>query len=147
MEDNKVVTQANENEIVLDALEAIPVRDQKSNKIIGVIHFDPSDADMPKRIQKVIEWFNTVNVPEEEDSTEAFYRLSDELKQKVNEALNSDDAADVLFYSNPFSPTADGSFFAEKVLNAIAKLIQNKTGERMKKVNRRLKQYTKKYHS
>lgn len=146
MEDNKVVTQANENEIVLDALESYVVKD-KSGKVLGEFHFDPSDADMPKRIQKVIEWFETVTVPEEEDSTEAFYKLSDELKQKINEALNSDDAADALFYSNPFSPTADGSFLAEKVLNAIASVIQSKTGERMKKVNRRLKQYTKKYHS
>lgn len=83
MEDNKVVTQANENEIVLDALESYVVKD-KSGKVLGEFHFDPSDADMPKRIQKVIAWFETVTVPEEEDSTEAFYKLSDELKQKIN---------------------------------------------------------------
>ena len=140
------IKKASGNEIVLDAFESFAIRDKNSGKIISSCTFNPSDVDLPRRMRKLMDWLNTVKIPEGDNVLDEMYAVTDELKRRVNEALASDDAADALFYANPFSPTKDGQLVAEQVLNAVAKVIEERTGERIKKVNRRLKTYTSKYH-
>lgn len=132
------------NDIIIDARETFNVKD-KSGNLLGRFSFDPSDIDLPRRFEKVMNYFSNLEIPQNDDLSK-LYEATDEFKRQINEALNSEDAADALFCSNPFSPMNDGSLLAEKVLNAVAGIIEAKTNARIQKVNKRYMEYTKKYH-
>lgn len=135
----------NGNDIILDARETFNVKD-KDGKLFGTFSFDPSDIDLPRRINALVKYYEELQIPEMSEDMDAFYAVTDEFKQKINEALKSEGAADALFFSNPFTPMQDGSLLAEKALNAIATVIEAKSKARVNKASKRLKQYTAKYH-
>lgn len=127
-------------ELVLETRDWIEIKDPKGN-VTGGFYWNPSDLDIVKRCEEVIDAFEKMEVRGE--STEDFFRVSDEVKKQFEYMLNTD--VEALFPVNPLSPRADGLLYAEYLLDVIVKFIESELDVRMKKATARMKKYTDKY--
>ena len=130
-------------QIKLESLEWIEIVDADNN-VTGSFLWNPADLDIVKRCEKVLESFEHMEIPKEEDE-QMIFALSDEIKRQFDYLLNSN-ASETLFEKcNPFSPRPDGALYAEYVLDVLVKFIETELDVRMKKTTSRIKKYTAKY--
>lgn len=130
-------------QITLDAREWIEIVNSQG-ELTGGFWWNPSDLDIAKRCEKVMEFFENVKISGN-GGTEKLYELSDEIKEQFDYLL-SPGASDELFkYSNPLSPRSDGALYAEYVLDILVKYIESELNVRMGKTNARIQKYTDKY--
>ncbi|MCC3388157.1 hypothetical protein [Enterocloster citroniae] len=111
-------------------------------EVTGGFWWNPSDLDIAKRCENVLNYFNDIDVDKEAD----FFAISDEIKKQFNYLLGSDNASEELFkHCNPLSPRSDGTFHMEYVLDTLVKFIESEMKTRIKKSEARIKKYTEKY--
>lgn len=131
-------------QIKIDDREWIEIINSRK-EVTGGFYWNPSDLDIVKRCEKVMDFFGSINLPEGEDETGKLFALSDEIKSQFD-YLISPGASDTLFkYANPLSPREDGSLYAEYVLERIVAFIESELNVRMKKTTAKIEQYTKGY--
>lgn len=131
-------------QIKIDSREWIEIVNS-NGEVDGGFYWNPSDLDIVKRCEKVMDFFEHLEAPEKDDKTDALFLLSDTIKQQF-EYLISPGASDTLFkYANPLSPREDGSFYAEYVLGQIVEFIQSELNVRIQKATSKIDQYTKDY--
>ena len=112
---------------------------------IGEFRFNPSDIDIIKRYEKVVECLDSMKISENPDIDEVF-SYTDKIKEQFDYLLNYK-ASDVLFAKcNPLTPLANGDFYCESVLNGIGNLIENVTNQRVEKKKAKVRKATAKYH-
>lgn len=130
---------------VSTACVTVPIYDLDSegNEIkIGAFRFNPSDLDIAKRYDQVIEKLNNMEISEDIDKV---LELSDEIKTQIDYLLGFKVSDDIFAHCNPFSPTANGDLFIEVVLDGIANIVESETKQRIEKKQARIKKATKKY--
>lgn len=111
-------------------------------EVTGGFCWNPSDLDIAKRCENVLNYFNSLEVEKEAN----FFAISDEIKKQFDYLLGSDSASEELFkHCNPLSPRLDGTFYAEYVLDTLVKFIESEMKTRIKKSESRIKKYTEKY--
>lgn len=110
-------------------------------QVTGGFWWNPSDLDIVKRCEKVIEYFNGMNVEEGTD----IFAISEAIKKQFDYLLGSNASKELFKNCNPLSPMPDGTFFAEYVLDVLVKFIESEMGTRMKQSAARIKKYTEKY--
>lgn len=110
-------------------------------QVTGGFWWNPSDLDIVKRCEKVIEYFNGMNVEEGTD----IFAVSEAIKKQFDYLLGSNASKELFKNCNPLSPMTDGIFFAEYVLDVLVKFIESEMGTRMKQSAARIKKYTEKY--
>lgn len=117
--------------------------DSKSGETIGMFPIRPSDLDIAKRYDEVVEYFNKLQVDEKDK--DALENLGKEFKEKFDYLLKSDSSClfDLL---NPFSPLSNGKMYIESALETISAVIEKEIDVRTKKLTVRMNKYTKKYH-
>ncbi len=116
-----------------------------SGEVTGGFYWNPSDLDIVKRCEKVMDFFDGMEVPKKESEADTLFALSDAIKEQFD-YLISPGASETLFkYANPLSPREDGSLYAEYVLGQIITFIESELNVRMKKTTAKIEQYTKDY--
>lgn len=142
MSDKYIKNQS--NDIVIDDGSKVYNIKNKQGKMLGRFEFRPSDTNIVKRYEKVVDFFNSFKLPE--DTNESMETAEKELKEKMSYLIGAD--ADESFFSimGPFSALASGELFIENVLGAIANVIEREMSVRTKRVQRRMNKYVAKYH-
>lgn len=142
MSDKYIKNQS--NDIVIDDGSKVYNIKNKQGKMLGRFEFRPSDTNIVKRYEEVVDFFNSFKLPE--DTNESMETAEKELKEKMSYLIGAD--ADESFFSimGPFSALASGELFIENVLGAIANVIEREMSVRTKRVQRRMNKYVAKYH-
>ena len=143
MSDKLVKPQQQNNVIVVDdGSKAYDIVNKRGKKL-GVFEFRPSDTNIVKRYEEVVDFFNNFQVPE--DTEQAIQAAEKELTDKMSYLIGGD--AEEAFFSimGPFSALASGELFVENVLGAISKVIEKEMSVRTKQVQRRMNKYVAKY--
>lgn len=132
-------------QIILEDREWIEIANS-NGEVTGGFYWNPSDLDIVKRCEKIIDFFEHLEAPKKEDKTDALFSLSDAIKNQFD-YLISPGASETLFkYVNPLSPREDGSLYAEYVLSQIVSFIESELNVRMKITTAKIEQYTKDYN-
>lgn len=126
-------------QIHLDTRELIEIVDSNGN-VTGHFRWNPSDLDIVKRFDSVVNFFNSMQVNENNAD-----EISEAIKNQANYLLDSPDAAEELFHCNPLTPRSDGTYYFEYVFNTLAEFVKSELNVRVPKVTSRMKKYTAKY--
>ena len=123
----------------------------QDDKLLGSFSFNPSDTNIIHRHAEVVEALEKLelDISAKKDETsldEAFKAVEAVVYEKINYLLNADVAENFFSIMGPFSPLASGQYFIESVIDAIGQAISAETGERVKKINSKIKKHTSKYH-
>ena len=141
---NKLVKPQHQNNVIVvdDGSKAYDIVNKRGKKL-GVFEFRPSDTNIVKRYEEVVDFFNNFQVPE--DTEQAIQAAEKELTDKMSYLIGGD--AEEAFFSimGPFSALASGELFVENVLGAISKVIEKEMSVRTKQVQRRMNKYVAKY--
>lgn len=132
------------NDIVIDDGSKVYNIKNKQGKMLGRFEFRPSDTNIVKRYEEVVDFFNNFTVPE--DTDRAIQTAEKEMTEKMSYLIGGDAGEAFFTIMGPFSALASGELFIENVLNAIAKVIEKELSVRTKKVQRRMNKYVAKYH-
>lgn len=129
-----------------DSLKTYDIVNQ-NNKLLGQFSFNPSDTNIVKRYKEVVEHLDKLEFATDEDTAKSLKNIEDAICKEINYLLASDDAAEAFFsIMGALSPLESGKFYVETVLEAIGQAIQAETGERVKKINSKIKKHTSKYY-
>lgn len=123
----------------------------QNDKVLGQFSFNPSDTDIVKRYNKAVENFQTVfeeigKVQDESNIEEVINKLDEKTYEFIDSIFNAEVSQNFFSIMGPFSPLASGQLFVESVIDAIGQAIQAETGERVKKINKKIQKHTSKYH-
>ena len=132
------------NEIIIDDGSKVYNIKNKQGKMLGRFEFRPSDTNIVKRYEEVVDFFNNFTVPE--DTDQAIQTAEKEMTDKMSYLIGGDAGEAFFTIMGPFSALASGELFVENVLGAIAKVIEKELSVRTKKVQRRMNKYVAKYH-
>ena len=132
-----------------NGLKTYDIADQDDN-IVGSFSFNPSDTGIVKRYNAAIEKFQTVfdeiKGMDNPDAVEVLEKLDEKAYELIDGIFNANIAKSFFSIMGPFSPLESGNFFIEDVIDAIGQAFEAETGERVRKVNRKIQKHTKKYH-
>lgn len=116
-----------------------------NGEVIGQIRFNPSDIDIIRRYEEVVDTMNGYTLSENPTEKELL-ELSDKVKELTDQLLGYH-VSDVLFSrSNPFTPNGKGELFFENVWNGLKVLIETTMNQRVEKKLKKIKAATAKYH-
>lgn len=134
------------NKIVVDDGSKIYTIENKRGKVLGKFEFSPTDTNIVKRYEEVVEFYNSYQLPENPTETD-MRTAEDEITNRISYLVGAD--AKEAFFSilGAFSPLANGELFIENVLSSIAKVIEREMNTRTKKVQSRMNKYVAKYHN
>lgn len=132
------------NDIIIDDGSKVYNIKNKQGKMLGRFEFRPSDTNIVKRYEEVVDFFNNFTVPE--DTDQAIQTAEKEMTDKMSYLIGGDAGEAFFTIMGPFSALASGELFVENVLGAIAKVIEKELSVRTKKVQRRMNKYVAKYH-
>jgi len=134
--------------IVVDrGLEEYTIED-KNGAVLGKFEMNPSDAEMIKRYEQVVEAVAHIadDVDESNDVVDILDELEKQLSKQIDYLFNSNVSQSFFSITSPFTVLASGEFYVENVLNAVGGLIEAETGKRFKKIQTKISKYTSKYH-
>lgn len=132
------------NDIIIDDGSKVYNIKNKQGKLLGRFEFRPSDTNIVKRYEEVVDFFNNFTVPE--DTEQAIQTSEKEMTDKMSYLIGGDAGEAFFTIMGPFSALASGELFIENVLSAIAKVIEKELSVRTKKVQSRMNKYVAKYH-
>lgn len=131
-------------QIKIDSREWVEIVNSNGD-VTGGFYWNPSDLDIVKRCEKVMDFFEHMEVPKKETGTDILFALSDTIKEQFD-YLVSPGASEALFkHANPLSPRENGSLYAEYVLGQIVAYIESELNVRIRKTTDKIKEYTKDY--
>lgn len=135
--------------IIEDGLKTYEIAN-KSGKIYGSFSFDPSDMGILKRYNEVVKVFEGMDFNFLEDditqNIEKYVEIENVVNEKIDYLFNSDVSSTIFSITSPLTIIPSGKLFLKSALEAIGQVIENETGERVKKMNNRVNKYTAKYH-
>ena len=123
----------------------------QDDKLLGQFSFNPSDTGIIHRHAEVVESLEELEMSISSNDgkkslDEALKEVEAVIYDKINYLLDADVAESFFSIMGPLSPLASGQYYIESVLDAIGQAIQAETGERVKKINRKISKHTSKYH-
>lgn len=139
------------NTIVIDdGLKTYDIANTKG-EILGQFVFNPADVNILDRYNEVIKNLEGMDMklPQdtaEEDVAEEKRKIDSVICENIDYLLGAEASKNFFAIMGPLSLLANGQLFVENVLDAIGLVIQKETGERVKKLNTKIKKYTSKYH-
>ena len=140
---NKLAKPQTNDIFIDDGSKAYNIKN-KHGKILGQFAFRPSDTNIVKRYEEIVDFFNSFTMPENTD--EAIRTAEKEMIEKMSYLIGGDAGEAFFTILGPFSVLASGELFIENVLGSIAKVIEREMSIRTKKVQRRMNKYVAKYH-
>lgn len=142
---NKLVKPIGNKIVVDDGSKAYTI-ENKRGKVLGKFEFRPTDTNIVKRYEEVVDFYNSYQLPENPTETD-MRTAEEEIMNRISYLVGAD--AKEAFFSilGAFSPLANGELFIENVLSSIAKVIEREMNTRTKKVQSRMNKYVAKYHN
>lgn len=141
---NKLVKPQQQNNVIVvdDGSKVYNIKNKKG-KMLGEFEFRPSDTNIVKRYEEVVDFFNNFSMPD--DTDQAMKTAEKEITDKMSYLIGGN--AEEAFFSimGPFSALASGELFVENVLSAISNVIEKEMSVRTKQVQRRMNKYVAKY--
>ena len=139
------------NKIVIDDGYKTYDIENKEGRLLGQFSFNPSDTGIIHRHAEVVKSLEELKMSissndEKKSLDEALKEVEAVIYEKINYLLDADVAESFFSIMGPLSPLASGQYYIESVLDAIGQAIQAETGERVKKINRKISKHTSKYH-
>lgn len=131
------------SDIIIDDGSKVYNIKNKQGKMLGKFEFRPSDTNIVKRYEDVVDFFNNFTVPE--DTEQAIKTAEKEMTDKMSYLIGADAGEAFFSIMGPFSALSSGELFIENVLNAISKVIEKEMSVRTQKVQRRVNKYVAKY--
>lgn len=121
----------------------------KEGKLLGSFSFCPTDAGLTSRYKEVSK--NLINMGDfigEKTGTdeEKFLEAECYVKEQFNYLFNSNISESFFSIMSPLSVLPSGQFFAEHVMEVVAKIVKDEAGLNFEKIKLRVSKYTKKYH-
>lgn len=136
------------NKIVInDGYKTYDIENQHG-EVLGQFSFNPSDTNIVKRHAEVIKSLEVIAFPQnaDKDLENALNEVEKIVYEKINYLFGADVAKDFFSIMGPFSPTENGQFFIESVIDAIGQAIQIETGKRVDKIKGKIRKHTSKYY-
>ena len=139
------------NKIVIDDGYKTYDIENKEGRLLGQFSFNPSDTGIIHRHAEVVKSLEELEMSfssndEKKSRDEVLKEVEEAIYEKINYLLDADVAESFFSIMGPLSPLASGQYYIESVLDAIGQAIQAETGERVKKINRKISKHTSKYH-
>lgn len=124
------------------------------DEVVGEFRFNPTDFDIMKRFDVVINELEAVEIPDipdtEDEESRELIRVIDELSEKVKKSfdylLNYKTSDEIFAKCNPFTITSKGNMYCEDVIEGIANLIKQTMDKNFNKRSAKIKKATAKYH-
>lgn len=137
--------------VVDDGLKTYDIANTKG-EILGQFAFNPADANILDRYKDVVKKleeldFNISEDASNEDITEEKKKIDSVIFENIDYLLGADASKSFFSIMGPLSLLENGQLFVENVLDAIGSVINRETGERVKKVDTKIKKHTSKYHA
>ena len=127
-------------------------------EVLSEFSFNPSDANIVYRYEEfesglkeladkisVYEKANE-NKSEREKTSNMIREINKEIYHKVNVLLNADVAESIFGVMGPLSPLPSGDYYFMFIIEQVGNKIQNATGQRVQKMEMKIKKHTAKYH-
>lgn len=111
---------------------------------IGSFRFNPNDLDIVRRYENVLKQLEEVKISDDANAEEIL-KVSDEIKNLMDYLLNYKVSDEIFCRCNPLSPTTNGDFYVENVLEGIAGLVEDTMNARLEKKKARIQKATAKY--
>lgn len=127
-------------------------------KVLSEFSFNPSDAGIVERYsdfvsgldelsEKISKYeFKKEKNPDLEETKNAFIDIKKEIYQKVNALVDADVSDNIFNVMHPLSVMPDGNYYFFFIVEQIGVKIRNITGQRVKKMEMKIKKHTAKYH-
>lgn len=120
--------------------------ENENGRKIGTFEFVPTDTDIINRYGDVVDFFNNVKFDSDKAGEEELRQFSAQIRERFDYLLNYPVSEGIFSKCGPLTPTQDGDFFFETVIDGIRKLIEQVTNERMEKKMKKIRNATAKYH-
>ena len=124
----------------------------QDGKLLGQLTFNPSDTNILERHAEVMKQLRKLK--EDFSKTERNTTVSEDVAEidrivyeKIDYLLNANVSKTLFSIMGPFSLLANGQFFVENVMDAIAKVMRTDTEMQAKKINDKIKKHTAKYRN
>lgn len=115
----------------------------QDDEVLGLFKFNPSDANIIKRYDAVIETLQEyANASQGEVLTkEKFNEAQNKIISQMDELVKADTAGTFFSICGPLTPMENGNLFVLNVLEGIGAVIEKETKKRMKKVDAKTAKY------
>ena len=131
-----------------DGVKSYDIKNYHGKKLCTFC-FNPSDASVVTRYKEV-----TKNLNEMGDMFKGSTKSNEEIaleaenyiKEQYDYLFNADVSGSFFSIMGALSILPNGKLFSEQVMEVVAKIVEEETGQRLEKINIRINKYTKKYH-
>ena len=139
--------------VIDDGTREIPIKN-KFGKLICNIYIRPADISILERYNKLTDDFDEIVKPLQsvslnpdgtakfEDEWAAIKAAEDELKKRINEVFDMEEADEIFKTRNPFS-SVNGKFFCLNVLEVIENIITESIEDAFEETEKRTEKYLK----
>lgn len=111
---------------------AVTLEDTNGNQI-GSFEFIPTDSDILKRFDSVVDALNGLSFESDNPDAESINRAADTVREQFDYLLAGPVSAGIFGKCGPFTVVKSGDFFFEEVLEGIGGIIESKTKQRIEK--------------
>lgn len=106
--------------------------EDKNGNVIGDFEFVPTDTDILKRFDAVVDAMNNLQMGDN-PTAEAIIQASDTVREQFDYLLGGKVSDGIFAKCGPFTTVKSGNFFFEEVLEGIGGLIESTTKQRISK--------------
>jgi hypothetical protein len=106
--------------------------EDKNGNVIGEFEFVPTDTDILKRFDAVVDAMNNLQMGDN-PTAEAIVQASDTVREQFDYLLGGKVSDGIFAKCGPFTTVKSGNFFFEEVLEGIGNLIESTTKQRINK--------------
>lgn len=127
-------------------------------EILSQFSFNPSDANIVERyddfiaglqelVDKIADYEKAnANKSKHEQAKGMLESINKEIHEKVDTLLNAKVSQDIFSVMGALSPLPSGDYYFTFIVEQIGNKINNATGQRVKKMEMKIKKHTSKYH-
>ena len=126
--------------------------------VLSEFSFNPSDSNIVARYDDFVDGLNELadkisnyekeneNKSNNEKSKKLLEEIDKEIYFKVDDLLNANVSENIFSVMGPLSPLPSGDYYFVFIIEQIGNKIKNVTGQRVKKIEMKIKKHTAKYH-
>lgn len=116
-------------------------------KIYSTFKINPSDMQLGRRLKELEDFFTNTDLGLKADDPEEIAKTEDIVTEQMNKLLGYDCKSDTFGVIGACTVLPDGSFFFEKIVEAITDEVPKAMEERAKRSEEHVERYTKAYET
>lgn len=131
---------------------------KRGEEVLASFSFNPSDANIVYRYDEFVAGLeglvNKITEYEKENENKSKHEkakamleaINKEIHEKVDTLVNASVSKDIFSVMGALSPLPNGDYYFTFIVEQIGNKINNATGQRVKKMEMKIKKHTAKYH-